>query len=395
MARSAPATESVARPGLREVVQSFHEISGAVAADAELDLVLHLVARHITRLLGIDRCSVYLRDARSGLFRGQVGEAAGNPDPSIKRLTCGGPADGFTRQIVETRRPVLVTDAQHDPRPVRATMRAWGVKDILGVPMVNGGEVIGLLFLDDSTASRRFGPDEQELAASFADLAGMGISQAIRATELKERSALLEQRNETARRSTVIDERLTDLALEAADLQQIARAISQLTEKACAIHGARLERVGFAAGVAQDAAAVRLLEPDQRRIPEVAAALRDLKPRRPTLVGPFPRAGVAHRALVTRVTAGAEDLGYVVLGETRSRFTPLDVAASRRSAMIVAFELAARHRAEEADRLARETLVRDLVRGAEDADAVRRRADLLDVDLDRPGVVVALRAADA
>jgi GAF domain-containing protein/sugar diacid utilization regulator len=381
-----------AAPGLREVVQSFHEISEAIAAGSELDLILHLVARHITSLLGIDRCSVYLRDERSGLFRGQVGETVQDSDPSIKRLTCGGAADGFTREIVATRRPVLILNAQNDPRPVRATMRAWGVRDILGVPMVHGGEVIGLLFLDDSTAPHPFSQDDQDLAASFADLAGMGISQAIRAAELVEQRTALERRNETARRSTVIDERLTTLALEAADLQEIARAISQLTEKACAIHGSRLQRMGFAAGVAQDAPAARILEPEQRRIPEVAAALRELRARRPTIVGPFPRAGLAHRAMVTRVTAGEEDLGYVVLAETRSRFTELDVAASRRSAMIVAFELVAQRRAAEADLLAREILVRDLLRDTEDDGPLRRRAAMLDVDLDRPAVVALLRA---
>lgn len=381
-----------AAAGLREVVQSFHEISAAIAADAELDLVLHLVARHITRLLGIDRCSVYLRDERSGLFRGQVGETVKNSDPSIKRLTCGGKADGFTREIVQTRKPVLIRNAQNDPRPVRATMRAWNVTNILGVPMVDRGEVIGLLFLDDSTSPHTFGPDEQVLAASFADLAGMGISQRIRAGELLEHTTSLERQQELTRRSTVIDERLTTLALEAADLQEIAKVISQLTEKACAIHGARLQRMGFAAGVAQDTAAVRILEPEQRRIPEVAAALKTLRPRRPTLIGPFPRAGLAHRALVTRVTAGTEDLGYVVLAETRSQFTSLDVAASRRSAMIVAFELVAHRRAADADRLAREIFVRDLLRGTEDDAALHRRAGMLGVDLDRPGVVALLRA---
>lgn len=382
--------------GLREVVQSFHGIFEAIAADAELDFVLHLVARDITRLLGIDRCSVYLRDARSGLFRGQVGETTQDADPSIKRLTCGGPADGFTREIVATRKPVLILNAQTDPRPVHATMAAWDVKHILGVPMVSGHEVIGLLFLDDSQTAREFSAGEMELAASFADLAGMGISQAIRANEQHERTATLERQQEMARRSTIIDERLTALALETADLQEIARAISQLTEKACSIHGAQMQQVGFAAGVAQDTPAVRILEPEQRRIPEVAKALKDLKPRRPTMVGPFPRAGVAQRALVTRVTAGAEDLGYVVLAETRSRFTPLDVAASRRSAMIIAFELHAQQRSAEANRLGREILVRDLLRGTEDEASTRRRSSILEIDLEAPGAVVLLRvhAAD-
>ena len=34
-------------------------------------------------------------------------------------------ADGFTREIVSTRRPVVMQDALRDPRAVRSTIRTW------------------------------------------------------------------------------------------------------------------------------------------------------------------------------------------------------------------------------------------------------------------------------
>ncbi len=36
--------------------------------------VLHLIARQARALVGTGRCNLYLRDAESGLFRGQVTE---------------------------------------------------------------------------------------------------------------------------------------------------------------------------------------------------------------------------------------------------------------------------------------------------------------------------------
>ena len=134
---------------LSDVIAAFREVTEAINEDMDLDAVLHIVARRICALFDVHRCSVYLKDDEAGLYRGRVGEPNQAWDEPIKRLTCGTEADRFTKEIVARKRPVLITDAQHDPRPIRSAMRAWDVRSMLGVPMVERGEVTGLIFLDN------------------------------------------------------------------------------------------------------------------------------------------------------------------------------------------------------------------------------------------------------
>ncbi|HEX6955693.1 MAG TPA: GAF domain-containing protein, partial [Agromyces sp.] len=145
-------------------MNAFSVVAHAISEKADLDSLLHLVAERICTLLGIRRCSVYLRDHKTGVFRGQVAHSDRDIDVAIKRLTAGIEADGFTREILATQQPVLIVNAQSDPRPVRSTMLEWNVRTMLGVPMVLRGEVIGLLFLDNEDAPHDYSPAEQELA---------------------------------------------------------------------------------------------------------------------------------------------------------------------------------------------------------------------------------------
>src|SRR4051794_2205535 len=91
-----------------EVVQAFYDVAAALGSAVCGDELLHLIGRKVCALLGVQRCSVYLRDGDSPLYRGQVGETGRDQDADIKRLVCGGPADAFTLEILKTRAPVVV-----------------------------------------------------------------------------------------------------------------------------------------------------------------------------------------------------------------------------------------------------------------------------------------------
>src|SRR3954452_1370766 len=249
--RSVPSVGLVAPPprstlGYPEVVSAFSEVAHAINEKADLDTLLHLVAERICSLLEIRRCSVYLRDQASGVFRGQVAHADHNIDVAIKQLTAGIEADGFTREILSTQRPVLIVNAQSDPRPVRSAMIEWHVRAMLGVPMVLRGEVIGLLFLDNEELKHDFTPEEQELSQTFANLAAIAISQAQLTAELRSTLSTAAQQNAMLRRAAALEDRLTNLVLEGANLQQIAAAVTELTGKPCAIHDADYRRLASA-----------------------------------------------------------------------------------------------------------------------------------------------------
>src|SRR5262245_19489688 len=134
------------RTAYRRAISAFAEVAGALGEVREQDALLHLIAEKITELVGVQRCSVYLKDEETGFFRGQVGHADHDIDARVKRLVACVAADAFTREILETKAPVVIRDAQRDPLPIRSTMRAWNIRAMMGVPMLLSGEVIGLIF---------------------------------------------------------------------------------------------------------------------------------------------------------------------------------------------------------------------------------------------------------
>ena len=337
------AATAAGKADLSDLVAAFRKVAEAISEDVELDAVLHIVGRECCALLDVHRCSVYLKDEEADVYRGRVGEPDPAWDESIKRLTCGTDADRFTQEIVAQRRPVLITDAQHDPRPIRSAMRAWDVHSMLGVPMVERGVVTGLIFLDNGDVPHTFSDHQQEVAATFANLAGIAISQARRSAEL--RTNLEPSRVRTgccgaAPRSTK-DSRhwcSTPRACPTSRLRSRSSPASRARSTTPSSPGLRLARSD------PGAPAPRMLEASSRDLPEVAQALRSLDPKRPAMIGPIPAAGIQHRYLLTPVIAGEALWGYFVMMEFRGRFGPLDAAAARRSAVIIALEFAAQRR---------------------------------------------------
>src|SRR5690349_5856395 len=73
----------------RKAIRAFSDVAVALTDAQDQSALLHLVARKICELAGATRCSVYLRDEETGLYKGQVGHAAKDIDADVQRLTAG------------------------------------------------------------------------------------------------------------------------------------------------------------------------------------------------------------------------------------------------------------------------------------------------------------------
>jgi GAF domain-containing protein len=380
----------------RHAIRAFGAIADLLDEANDLDEVLHAIAARACELVNVRRCSVYLRDEEEPwLFRGRVAHADQDIDAHVKRLVAGVDADRFTREIVETKRPVLVRDAIHDPRPIRSVMRAWNVRAMLGVPMVLRDEVVGILFLDNEDEPHPFEAETCETAATFADLAAIAIEQARTTEGLRCSVRTVVQQNDLMRRAAALDDRLTRLVLDGASLTDIVVAVAELLGKPCAVHGADLRRMAAAAPPAVDAQVVpRLLDRERRDHPMVRRALASLAGRRSGIVGPLPEVGLAQRFLVAPVVAGGERLGYLVIMEYGRRFGRLDAHVAVRAATTIGIGLAAERRVAAAEWDARASLAFDLVRRAQDVASLQRRAEHVGIDLYAPHVLCIVGARD-
>jgi GAF domain-containing protein len=381
-------TGGVPSIGYRHALRAFADVTAALGEVLDLDALLHLIAKSICELVDVRRCSVYLRDDKTGLFHGRVGHADHDIDAGVKRLVAGTDADGFTREIVASKAPVVVVDALADPRPIRSTMKSWGVRSMLGVPMVLRGEVIGVVYLDNEEQPHTFGPDAREFASMFADLAAVAIAQAKMTTELRTTVGTVERQNELLRRATAVDDRLARLALQGGNLGEIAQAVADLSGKPCSIHDAGCGRLaGAAPSWFEEQVRPRLLDRRPSQHPSVREALAALDGASSTVIGPLPAAGLTRRHLVAPVTMRDDQWGYLVILESGTRFGPLDSHIASRAATNIALELAAERRAVEAEWDARASLASELIRGNRDGASLQRRAHYLGVDLDATRVL--------
>jgi sugar diacid utilization regulator/GAF domain-containing protein len=375
---------------MRRAFSALSEVTPAIAKVTGIDDLMHLIAKQVTALVGVERCSVYMREERQNLFRGCAGCCDGAAlTEDIKRWTAGVPADGVTREMLETRRPVVVANARQDPRMVKATVRHWKIRSLLEVPMTYNDEIVGLILLDDPDRRHEFSEEEVELARAFADLAAVAVTQTQVRLELHSKLEAASRQLGALRRATAVDEQLSDLVLEGRTLQDLTRSLAQLLAKPCAVFRPGGERVAMALSEgASENAIPRLLEPEVASQPEVARALADNDTNRAFLVGPIPAAGVLHRHVVAPVVLGEEVWGRLVVMEHKTRFTGGDVVAVRRAATLIALQVSSERKAAEADWNAGSSLAAELLGGSSDTAVARRRADRLGVSLDARRLVM-------
>lgn len=372
----APAARALHADRLGRVVSAFGEVAEALAAGEDLDALIDRIVRQLCRLTGVPRCTLYLADPDyPGLFRGHAGWSGEvNLTGHVRALVAGVAADGFTREILETRAPVLVPDALRDPRPVRSAMRTWGVRAMLGIPMLLGDEVIGIVYLDDTERPNPFDDQIVDLGAAFASLAAVAIAQARANDEVRGHLVRLARQNEQLRRIGRLDDQLDDVALRGAGLAEIVAATARHAARPCAIHDARGELLAVDEPARSPAPfpAPAATEPAPTQ-GSYAAALQAVDAS-PAIIGPFPTHGLGRRYLAAPVHESGRRIGHVVLAEEGGRFSAVDVHLVRRAATHVALDAAARRRAAAADEERRRLLVADLLRTDAAPEAIRLRA---------------------
>jgi GAF domain-containing protein len=387
---------SVTATGLRSAIAAYARVAAAVDDCSDMDALLSVVAHQISDLVGVERCSIHLREESAGVFRGCVGHA-GSEDlgADIKRSLAGVPADHVTAELLETQRPVIVADAQRDPRTVKSTVRFWKIRSIMAVPMLFKGDVMGIVFLDDVDRPHQFSEEDADVATAFAELAAGAVMDGQSRSNMRSQIDAQQRQIKALRRATAVDERLSDLVLEGQPLSELLRTLSELLGKPCAVYGADGDRLANAVPPgADDGIAPKLLEPPHVNRPEVQEALAAHAGSRAFVVGPLPAAGVLHRYVVAPVLVGTQIWGHLVVMEHKRRFNGSDLLTLRRAATLVALQVTTERRAIEADWNAGASLAAELLGGCSDVALAKRRADRLGVRLDIPRVVTLICARD-
>jgi GAF domain-containing protein len=186
-------------------ISSFYEMTAALAGTAELDDMLALVLQLIRPVLAYDACLISLVTAEGQALRieavdghrpgsdtsqgveGLLGlelPVHGPPSPSAD--TPAGSREhssGINSWIYRHGRPVLIDDADHDPRRLHIEGHTEKIRAVVGVPLIAEGLPIGTIYAT-SQQPGSFTPAHQ----SFLTITATQVAAAVQRARLLHRA---------------------------------------------------------------------------------------------------------------------------------------------------------------------------------------------------------------
>ena len=382
-ARALRVRERMARHRGREAeLAALYDTANDLTRMRDLDTVLTAIVRRARQLLGADMTYLSLNDAGEGASYMKVTDGALTPEFRELRLPLG---TGLLGLVAQTGAPYFTEDYQADQRFVHrdyidSAVDGEGIRAILGVPLVVGGELIGALLAVHRTV-RPFPPGEVTLLTSFAAHAAVALENARLFDEARaavaradEANRQLQARTESVEHAAVAHDRLTDVLVRGGGVEEIAAVLGDLLDAQVTVHDAEGRPWGGTTSAAQAWTRSR-----------TAAVAQARTAGRSVEVTPGEYVAVA--------AAGEDHLGTLLL-----RSATLDDSGRRtleRAAIVTALVLLFARTEAEAEERVRGELLTDLVSGRQvDEDLLRARARRQGADLDRPGcVAVALLPA--
>jgi signal transduction histidine kinase len=161
-----------AATGWSRQLESLNEIGNALATETDLAALLDLVSRRLRELLDARIVLVLLPEGHASL---RVAAAAGEGDALVgELLERQGSKSG---RVLDARRSERVDSLLDDPQVDQPSMRRFGARTGLWVPLLAYGRPIGVLAAHDklSVEDGRFGDDDLRLAETFAARAAIAV----------------------------------------------------------------------------------------------------------------------------------------------------------------------------------------------------------------------------
>jgi signal transduction histidine kinase len=220
-------------------LRRLQTLTDAALAHLDLDELLAALLVRARDMLDADTCAVLLLDPERNELAARAAVGIEEEVEQGVRIPVG---RGFAGRVAASRSPVVLDDVDHAD-VLNPILRQKGIKSLLGVPLVAGGEVVGVLHVGTLTP-RTFTREDVDLLQLAGDRAALAIEHA-RLFEA-ERRARIRLENLQA---------VTDAALAHLEVDELLRVL--------------LPRIRDILGT--DTCAVLLLDPEGRELVARAA----------------------------------------------------------------------------------------------------------------------------
>ncbi|HEX6722132.1 MAG TPA: helix-turn-helix domain-containing protein [Burkholderiaceae bacterium] len=371
--------------GLLAVIESAQDLSSRL----DLQGLLEAIVSRARKLLGSDVAWLTIYDPQAEEFRVLVADGALSQKTSAMVTRRD---RGVVSIVMSTRLPFTTPDYLHDRRiahdpKLDDTFREEGIAALVGVPLMTGGEVVGLLFVADRYP-RTHTAQSTSIRSTLATHAAVALKNAHDFERANAALARADQARDELERhlrniQAAIDahEQITSLLARGASLATLCQSVAQQLGGSILV----LDEAGLVlsrgAEPTYDGALAQGYAPHGAHATELSRALRNAR-----ATG---RSEVAYRVgdetcRLLPVIAGDGILGSVLLFH-RGELEEIAVRTFERSSSVIGIVLLSQQRMEASRNRSAATLLRSLVSPRQDDPAVlANRAEQHGLDLTRP-----------
>ena len=163
------------------------EISKELSKQQELDRLLDKVVDFTFQIMNVDRVSILLLEDQTGelvprVSKGKTGSAAAS-----KHVP-----QSIARKAVEERVAILSDNAAADERFKGKSILIQSVRSAMCTPLMGTDQqVLGILYVDNLTATHSFADEDLEFLIAFGSLAAVGIENSRRSERLRREALVL------------------------------------------------------------------------------------------------------------------------------------------------------------------------------------------------------------
>jgi transcriptional regulator with GAF, ATPase, and Fis domain len=201
--------------------RKLHEFSVRLMTSRSVDELLETLLDSVIEITGAGKGVVLLVDpADAGKAAPRV-RASRNVQREVIEDPAGGISDSIVRRVIETKRPVIVSDALSDTTFGQSeSVIALKLSSVMCAPLLSQGEAIGALYVGNDEVKHLFERRQLDLLEIFAGQASLILQNAMLLSALRADKAKLAQE--------LSDKRFGEIIGSCASMQEVFRKLQKV-----------------------------------------------------------------------------------------------------------------------------------------------------------------------
>lgn len=172
-----------------ELDRDLLQIAKLLLSEDSSDKTVEILLRRVLEATGAERGSIVVRDGGGYSQKLELPLGREARPKEARRFS-----RNLVREAIETGELIESVDILADPRFSRlASVQVLGSRSVLASPLRAGGEIYGVVYLENPARPDGFGGKARQFLAEFSEIAGQSLRRALEREELERRSRSLER----------------------------------------------------------------------------------------------------------------------------------------------------------------------------------------------------------